>query len=348
MQKKLALAAAIAGVLAAPQVFAASTVYGQVDIGVQIADPGAGYQGSDIFVNDYQGAGGSLLGFTSKEDLGGGMAALATVEMGFETDTGSLDNTANQLMQRQIFAGLTGGFGTVTAGRQYREAFIVGATSAYNYTAANIGPYILHTGQGVRQSNFIKYASPSFSGFTVVAGYGAGEGATAATENDKYTEFGAKYAAGPLRVGLVFGNDDGTTTAGSETDAVTLGGQYSFGPATVYALYTAWETENTAGAKTADLQSISLGLKYTVGNGDILATLGQRKNDLTSDADSMLLGVGYYHRLSKTVTVYTSYATMDNDTAAALPTLRLAANGGAPTAAGEDPNALSFGLRVNF
>lgn len=63
MQKKLVLAAAVAGALAAPAAFAEATVYGHLDIGIQSLDAGDGYNGADLFLNDQQGSGGSLLGF---------------------------------------------------------------------------------------------------------------------------------------------------------------------------------------------------------------------------------------------------------------------------------------------
>lgn len=343
MQKKLALAAAVAGVLAAPAAFAEATVYGHLDVGVQRVDPGAGYAGSKLFVNDQQGSGGSFLGVRATDDIGGGMKGLGVIEIGFFTDTGIFDNTVSatdtlQLAQRQVFLGLQGGFGTLTAGRQYREAFLVGNAAAYNYTAAAVGVFFLNSFTGVRQDNIIKYASPSLGGLTLVASFAPGEGTTAATKDNKYTEFGAKWSAGPLSLGAVMGKSTATSV---DTDILIAGGQYSFGPTTVYAIFAAGEND----PKTVDESAISLGVKQTVGNGDVVLQAGQRKNDAATDGDSTLIGVGYYHRLSKMTTAYVAYGMLDNDSGAQLSAPRQAV---ATTAAGEDPSTLSFGIRRFF
>lgn len=355
MQKKLVLAAAVAGVLAAPTAFAEATVYGHIDIGLQRVDPGEGYEGSDFFLQDQQGSGGSFFGFRASEDLGGGLRALGAIEMGLFSDTGNLDNAPDaedgeplqvKLAQRQMYVGLAGDFGTITGGRQYREAFLVGGGGAYNYTAAAIGVFFLNATTGVRQDNIVKYSSPSFGGANIVASYGFGEGQDAATDDDGYVELGVKYSAGPLRAGAVTATS--TQTVGGipevDIDVLIAAGQYSFGPTTVYALFSTTEAEE-AGVNLIDESSISFGVKQTVGNGDVVLQAGQRKNDIGTDADSTLIAVGYYHKLSKTTTVYTAYGTVDNDAGASLGVPRQAV---ATTAAGEDPNILTAGMRIVF
>src|SRR5690554_4450474 len=151
MQKKV-LAAALGGLLISPAAFADVSVYGLVDVGVQFADPGGDYQGSETFVTDVAGTGGSRLGFRANEDLGGGLRALAVFELGWFIDTGSLDNGNNQLFQRQTFAGLGGDWGQVTVGRQYREVFLTGGVGSYNYTGSGTGVFFLHSDTGVRQN----------------------------------------------------------------------------------------------------------------------------------------------------------------------------------------------------
>ena len=367
-------AALVTGSLATQPAFAAAEAYGHLDIGVQRVDPGGGYEGAKIFVNDQQGSSGGILGFRATEDIGGGLKGLAVIELGMSTDTGELDNAAVgtgtcptglptdpisacasttvttsstfKLFQRQIFVGLTGDFGTLTGGRQYREAFLVGNAAAYNYTAAAIGVFFLNTYTGIRQDNFIKYASPSFGGVSVLAGYAPGEGTTADgtnKDNGKYMEAGVKWSAGPLQFAAVKGKStaDAAATSPVDTDVLTAGGQYSFGPATVYAIYATGEND----PKTLDESTVSLGGKYTIGNGDVVLQVGTRKNDAASSADSTLMGVAYYHRLSKTTIVYAAYGNLSNDSGATLNAPRQAVN---TTATGEDPSTFSFGIRRFF
>jgi predicted porin len=57
-------------------------------------------------------------GLRGREDLGGGLAALFTLESGFSGDTGVL-GTAGRLFGRQAYVGLKGSFGEVDLGRLY-------------------------------------------------------------------------------------------------------------------------------------------------------------------------------------------------------------------------------------
>lgn len=358
VQKQLALAAAGASMLAAPAAFANATVYGHVDIGVQRVKPGGTYDGAKLFVTDQQGGSGSFLGFRATDDIGAGLQGLVVAELGFLADTGALDNTTDQLFQRQVYAGVTGAFGTLTGGRQHREVFLVGNSASYNYTAAGVGVGFLNQYTGVRQDNFIKYASPSLRGLTLVVGYAPGEGSSGTTkENGKFAEFGAKWTVGSLQLGVVTGTItfDAPGTAPIDTDILVVGGQYTMGRTTFYALHTTGEDD--AVPKSLDALSISLGVRHGVGNGDVVLQVGQAKNDLTANADATLVGVGYYHRLSKMTTVYVSYADVDNDAAgvqiaprqaAGVATVSTPAGNIGVGAAGTDPSTLSFGIRRFF
>jgi predicted porin len=349
MNKKLLTAAVVAALSASPAAFADATVYGKIDIGVQSVSPGSGYSGSKLFVNDTQGSGGSLIGFKAVGDLGGGMKAIATAEAGAFTDTGSLDNTGNKLFQRQMWGGLTGGFGTVTAGRQYSELFLVGNSSAYAYTNANIGVFFLNTNTGVRQDNFIKYTTPSLSGLHLEAGFAPGEGTNAAgtdKKNGQFSEFSAKYASGPLSVGAAFGTS--TTEAASvenKEKTTIVGGSYDFAPFKAYALYS--KSKNDVDTSAGNRTAISLNGVYTMGPGDIILVLGTTKSDATgaSNDKSKLLALAYYYSLSKATTTYVSYGSLTNDPGAQQSLARQAV---ATTAPGEDPHAISFGVVTVF
>jgi predicted porin len=361
MNKKLLAAAVVSALTASPAAFSAVTVYGHLDVGIQSMDnDDPAYAGSELFMGSNYGSGGSFIGFRASEDLGGGLKANAVAELGMNADDGTLDNagavsytptltttgtaaataSASKLFQRQIYAGLAGGFGSINAGRQYSEGFLLQGTGSYNSTAGAIGTYFLNTSIPVRVDNFLKYSSPSFGGVTIVAGYGLGEGTTGATEDNKFTELGVKYAAGPIRAGVVL---ETTTSGVTDLDTVVAAGQWSFGPATVYLTYS--QTENDATPVTVDHSAIALGGKYTIGNGDIVLQVGQRKNDATAaDDDATLMAIAYYHRLSKTTLLYTAYGTVDNDTAGAfgVPRQQVA------TVAGGSPSALFAGLRITF
>jgi predicted porin len=65
---------------------------------------------------------GSRLGVRGREALGGGTAAVYTVEAGILNDTGVSDQNG-RLFGRQAFVGLEGPLGRVTLGRQYNLVY---------------------------------------------------------------------------------------------------------------------------------------------------------------------------------------------------------------------------------
>lgn len=342
MQKKLVLVAAVAGALAAPAAMADVHVSGLVDVGIQSVDPGTGYNGSKQHVTDNMGAGGSRLNFTASEDLGGGMKAIGVAELGWNIDSGNQDSTT-KTFQRQTWAALAGGFGTLAVGRQYREIFLSGAKSSYNYTAAGVGVFFLNTGVGVRQDNMIKYTSPTIGGgLTVEAGYAPGEGTTSNDkDNDKFQEFGASWRSGPLVLNAAAGTSTAMTTGtGVDTKSTVLGGSYGMGPWRVYALYSQSKTDGGAEIKASSVTG-----KYTVGMGDIVLVYGNRKVSPASQSDSSLTGLGYFHHLSKSTNIFVSYGSVSNDPGATLGAPRQAV---ATTAGGEDPTVIAVGWVQRF
>ena len=123
MKKTLVALAALATVGAA---FAQSsvTLYGRIDASVAnnkttTTTPGGVATVSDGGTLIQSGANtGSRWGMRGTEDLGGGLSALFQIESGFAADTGA-SGQGGLLFGRQAFAGLSGGFGTITLGRQY-------------------------------------------------------------------------------------------------------------------------------------------------------------------------------------------------------------------------------------
>ena len=134
--------------------------------------------------------------FRGTEDLGGGLKANFHAETGFKPDTGNLDNTANQLFQRQAWGGLSGGFGEVRAGRQYTLGFfgsIGSMPSTYTDPALAVG--LSFNGMGSRNSDQIQYWSPSMGGAQLrLSTQLAGDTKNAATKAAQSNEFALNYA----------------------------------------------------------------------------------------------------------------------------------------------------------
>ena len=126
--KKSLLALAVLGAFAgAASAQSSITIYGIADAGI-VAESG-NPAGSVTKLTSGVSA-GSRLGFRGTEDLGGGLAAIFALETGILLDTGGnaqgqvFANQNGLVFGRQDYVGLTGGFGAVTAGRQYNPYFI--------------------------------------------------------------------------------------------------------------------------------------------------------------------------------------------------------------------------------
>ena len=129
----LALAALVASPPAAAQPAASTvTIYGLFDAAVRHASNVNAAGASRKTMEDGIMT-GSRLGFRAREDLGGGWAALMTIESGFDPSTGlSLQSTpatdygqevaATRFWGREAHIGLRAPFGTLTLGRQYTVA----------------------------------------------------------------------------------------------------------------------------------------------------------------------------------------------------------------------------------
>lgn len=95
------------------------TLYGLVDAGITYTNNATSGTGHGALVQFTSGSSqGDRWGLTGKEDLGGGLKAIFTLESGFQLSNGALAQSG-LLFNRAAFVGLDGRFGTLTLGRQY-------------------------------------------------------------------------------------------------------------------------------------------------------------------------------------------------------------------------------------
>jgi predicted porin len=214
MQKKL-IALAIAAA-------ASSTAFAQTNVQIYgIAD--VGYVGVDADGGKFQHninsgvLSTSRIGFKGAEDLGNGLKAIFTLEYGLLLD----QNTgvgAGGAAARQQFVGLTGGFGTVVAGRLQTAGLdytVAGsalggspAVGAVNQISSNNDFPLLNSAS--RANNAVAYISPSFGGLTLAVNHARVSEAAAATDekDSSATLLAANYENGPISAGLVYGKAD--------------------------------------------------------------------------------------------------------------------------------------------
>ncbi|HEX5392126.1 MAG TPA: porin [Rhodocyclaceae bacterium] len=345
MQKKL-IALAIAG-LASSAAFAQSNVsiYGVVDAGV------ASYRATGALSSTKVISGGlstSRLGFKGVEDLGNGLKALFTLEYRLDVDQntgiGGNPSTATSGPARQQLLGLTGGFGTVAAGRLQTTAYdwsikyiTLGATAfdvAGNFERAGGFGINAISGQG-RADNAVAYISPSMGGFTVAVNHALATEQTTGTSvlNTLNANLvGVYYDNGPASAGLVYEKLDGSgTSTGTEVADWALGGSYDFGAAKVTATYQTTQNKapgllgvqgnknkvwqlgvtvpvSAVGAVSAQYASLKLDNTY---NGAAIPTATTAAS--AKDDDAKGWSVAYTHNLSKRTTAYAGYGRIKNN-----------------------------------
>ena len=255
MKKTLIAFAALSAIAGVAQAQSTVTLYGLVDANMQslktnINNGGVVQNMSQVRI-DSAGLNGSRFGFRVSEDLGGGLAAIGNLEAGVNLDTGA-SGQGGVLFGRRANVGLSGGFGTVTIGRNSSSFDDVAADNAMmgqtifdpsmtnngnaaslavsglsvslapavpGATAANaIGFLNRNTswiGYATRFNNSIKYNSPNFSGFSGSLMYAFNEDKTPAASATKSVSANLKFANGPLLVSGGYQSEGVTAFAGS-------------------------------------------------------------------------------------------------------------------------------------
>jgi predicted porin len=270
------LAIAIAAAVAAPSAFAASTVYGLAHISVdsvQNAKNGSSTTENGSVTN--LASNSSRLGFKGSEDLGAGLKAIyqfeTTVAFDGESSTGGFGG------QRNTFAGLQGGFGTVMlgihdtpfklVGRKYDmfgdrigdmrnltasggnsmagsaavvETFTNTDDDDVNVTVKAAGAATATTGFDLRPQNVIAYQSPKFGGVTALVAYAVDEKNSKSNAADlSATSASLSYAAGNLGADIAYEvhGKGHTPDASKSMSGVRLGASYNFGSVKVQGFY---------------------------------------------------------------------------------------------------------------
>ena len=294
MKKTLiALAAATAATA-----FAADsvTIYGIAD---SWFGQSKGNNGINQTVVQSGGLSASRLGFSVKEDLGDGLSAFAVIEDGLNLDDGS--KTAQG---RKYVLGLSGGFGAVALGRQttpfedfYTKNF---HTMDSAFEGMKTGGRAAGYAHSIRVDNSLRYDSPNWDGFTASAIVGLGENKTATVRATQTTSLSARYAHGPLIVGLAYQKDQAQAGAqvNSKTNTV-LAGSYDFGVLKMNAGFNNAKQSNLAAKEKA----YNLGVVVPLGAFSVLAELGQSKVS-NGGIKTQSYGLEGRYALSKRSTLY--------------------------------------------
>ena len=371
MKKSLLALAALSAIAGSAAAQTSVTMYGIADVGYVRE---SGNPAGPVSKLTSGVTAGSRLGFRGVEDLGGGMAALFTMETGILMDTGgnaqlvqAQKNPAGVAFARQTFVGLKSNVGTLTLGRQYNPYFytLYAIDPFGTGHEGNSGNIMTLSASNGRSDNSIMYVSPDFSGFKGEALYGFGE-KVGNVQAGRVMTAALSYANGPLlvRAATYRGNND--TVAPATSVPVTrlniLGLVYDFkvvkmsagyatrkGPTPfVYGqpavgFYNTTPYTTTPAPSSTDTRDFLLGATIPVGPGNILASYIRHKDRTATNQNATQMAISYEYYLSKRTVWYTDYSRIRNDNGAGF----TVGNAGDVTA-GSGDRGFATGLRHTF
>ena len=339
MKKTLIALAAVAATGAA---FAQSTVTlsGVVDVGIEKRFSG------DATRMTANRNGTSNWTLSGTEDLGGGLKAVFQISTSFNADDGTFsaaDTAAGRTLGNNgLFVGLTGGFGTLRAGRPvntlYANAMLANGTKGVSLHDANsvlsgnatASAKVAGASSSVYVPNAVQYHSPRMAGFQVQVEYAPKEASVGANDG---TGIALNYAAGPLAASIT-SYTGAKATAGAKQKAVTqLAAAYDFGMAKVFFTH-----RDQGGMASGEDTSYALGVTAPVGPGSVYASYNVNEQIGT---DGKTIIAGYKYSLSKRTTAYLNVA---NRNSAWAPGVASAGN----TVPTKSSNGFGFGLQHNF
>ncbi|MDC1512475.1 porin [Porticoccaceae bacterium] len=295
--KKVLLSAAVASTLSmASYGFADgpidSTIYGKVNVSVVNADNGSADQWK-------LNSNASRLGVKGKTEIADGLYAVYKAEFEIAVDDG--DTKGQTFNQRNIMAGIRGGFGTVWAGKHDSPTKLAqNKIDLFNDLEGDIK----NTFEGEnRVSNIVAYTSPNINGFATTVAMMPGEGADLDGDGNDDTGLtdGISYSVSYTKDNLyiaVAGDQDVDSQ-----DLMRIVAQYKIDALKLGVMYQ--QNEDNLGTK--DESGFFVSAAYKLDSKTTLkAQYGSIEDDADGDKeDSLSLGADY--KLAKGTKLYVFY-----------------------------------------
>lgn len=354
MKTKLIVIVVAAGLVPA-SAMADATVYGRVHVSLDNVS-GIAANKNNLALNSNS----SRFGVKGGADLDSGLRAMFLLESGVNaaggTDPdGNGGNPTGPVFSnaRDMYIGLTGGFGSITAGRQGGANQWVYDSNLFADQLGDAGNFNSGAGVGGRLNKVLLYQTPDLSGFK------AGLTIIPASSLDALPTTGRNSAG----IKLDYGNAGigghlayfkvGTTTATVDTDHknMSVAGSFDFGSGMVTAQYVK-STTDTAGSASVKRNVYNIGGKFNVSSKSaVKAQYSHAGSTNTAGTDgATMFALGYDYHLSKSVGMYVVYAATTNDAAGTYTVDDYGHGGKAGSGAipGEDPKGFGVGLTYDF
>jgi predicted porin len=334
------LATAGAGVQAQSSV----AIYGLVDLGAGYVSKtsAGGVPGGSLTRTNTDTGSSSRLGFRGVEDLGGGLSALFTLELGIDMRNGIAQGAASSgttvganapqsFFRRGSYVGLSHrNYGTLTLGRHGTAG--VGAQAVNTNAIATgfntgVGAAIAAQGMGgdFWNNNQIRYDSPVMGGFDFSGAYAFGEAADSLRVASSAGVM-ARYNVAPFQVVAAFQRDEDRLPTGKHLTWTWLSGSYTTSKLRLTAGYTRVKNEGLiAGWFSSDL--LTLGARYNL--TPALSVSGQvfhLKDKRIAGTKTNLAVAEVAYDLSKRTAIYLMMGHVDSGTIGITPIWGAAAN----------------------
>lgn len=311
MKKTQFALAALALVASSAAMAEGVTLYGTLEAALakgsdsSTAFSGAGQWGTSVF------------GLRGSEDLGGGLTASFNLEAGINTENGTRDNGGPNgdlgvggLFNRAANVGLSGSFGSVTAGLQL-SPFILSYVTSLALAGNNfLVPALVNgnaaDGGGVGNNATGGFFIPNAVQYSVNLG-GVNASVMHATANGDDTN---RYTGG--RVATSFGDLNVTAALADRKNSYKnwlIGGTYAMGDIKLAASYIKGSDETGAG--NPDLKTTTLSASYALSEGNTIGLNYARTSQTGSDS-ARIANVSFMHALSKSTSVYAFYNNTKN------------------------------------
>jgi predicted porin len=313
----LAVLGAFAGVA---QAQSSVTLYGIVDVNLQLYDPKP--SGTDsTFRVDSGHQSGSRWGMRGSEDLGGGLKGVFTLEGGYSPDTGQLGQ-GGRLFGRQAWAGLQGGFGTIALGR---VALLSSGTGSFDMFGS-VDPFgtgfgglnlAFNSASALRVDNAILWKSANMGGFQVGLNHSRNVSGNevAGNKNNAYQSGGAaSFGAGPFFAAITYDVINNPAPGADDQKHLQVGATFDLGVVKLHAAYAKEDNQFTGSVvgttNGADSSNYMAGVSAPLGGGSLMASYNNRngKQQGTYEADLVRWGIAYSYPLSRRTNLYASYA----------------------------------------
>ena len=324
------------------------TLYGKIDAFGEYDSGGS--QGNRLAF-DSGGVNGTRWGMKGETPLASVAPDLKAI---FQIEGGLFVNNGNQaqggrLFGRQAYVGASGGFGTLTLGRQYTPLVntVVNFDSFGQAYGSPTNDGQVSVGLDTRYDNALIYATPNLGGLTANAMAALG-GKTGNSGHDAFA-LSVDYSAAGLDLGAVYQRDDHNLAVDSAIGNFFAGASYKIGVFKVMGGFGSVRTSPDGGAALKRNEWL-LGTTIDVTqSGQLWLDYGTGKTNNVSPSDkSTAYSAAWMQSITKQARAYVVASIHKNGAGAALVPQGTSSSGAYTISPGDTARGLAVGFQYDF